>query len=445
MEGRLLLKDCSIFRADGRVRGGMAVVVEQGRITRVSADASTPVLPGDWEVACRGRLVMPGLVDCHSHLVTGQLVPTGGTFLLQNPRLRFELQDRACAALTATEVGALAAYGMARALRSGITLTFEHLHAPADTSAALHQVAAAARELGLRTVLSHSTHSGPGPTPFEAQLQANGQFAQSFRSDPLVRGALGFHSSATANDDLLRRVGRMREELGVGAHFHLAESEDDLTATFAEHGRRIVPRLEAFGLLGPGGIGAFGRAVDRTEAERLARSRTLVALSPWAMGSDEQQGGGLEILLGLHPLLGLGSAGAGSLWRELLTAFSTAIQMARLGRLLDPDSVMSQVLVSGPAELCSMIFGAPSGNVEEGCLADLVVYDHVPPDGEVTGPMAQLLLQLANVPVAWTLVNGRVVVREGALLGHDVVELGRQAARALESVWQRVGAHPHAL
>ena len=85
MEGRLLLKNCAVFRADGRVRTGMALVVEGGLIRRVAPDADVPVLPGDWEVACRGRLVAPGLVDCHTHLVGGQLLPPTGNFLLAPP------------------------------------------------------------------------------------------------------------------------------------------------------------------------------------------------------------------------------------------------------------------------------------------------------------------------------------------------------------------------
>ena len=62
MEGRLVLKDCSIFHPDGRIRYGMAVVIDGAAITRVAPDAEVPVLPGDWEVACGGRLVTPHLV-----------------------------------------------------------------------------------------------------------------------------------------------------------------------------------------------------------------------------------------------------------------------------------------------------------------------------------------------------------------------------------------------
>ncbi|MGA9524510.1 MAG: amidohydrolase family protein [Myxococcaceae bacterium] len=440
MEGRLLLKRCSIFRADGRVRDDMAVVVENGRITRIAQDAAVPVLPGDWEVDCRGRLVMPGLVDCHTHLVGGQLVPASGAYLLKSPRVRFELVNRLSAALTAGEVEALSAWGIARALRSGVSLAFEHLQAPGCVLAAMEAVGRTARRLGLRAVVSHATHSGPAPRPPLEQVEANAEFARASRSDALVRGAMGFYSSSTAEDELLRRVGRLREEVGVGAHFHLAESEDDLAATFSRYGRRVVQRLEPFGLLGAGSIGSHARAVDRIETDRLARTRTLVALSPKRAMTSEPGGGGLETVLSNPPLLGLGTAGEGTLWQELMTAFVTAVQLARSGRLLDPDGVLGQLLVSGPAELCSMLYSAPSGNVEEGCLADLVVYDHVPTLDGGTGGVSQMLMQLAEFPVAWTIVDGRVAVREGQLLGHELVELATEAARAAESVRARVGA-----
>ncbi len=42
--------------------------------------------------------------------------------------------------------------------------------------------------------------------------------------------------------------------------------------------------------------------------------------------------------------------------------------------------------------------------------------------------------------LAWTIVAGRVVVREGRLLAHDYVELDREAQRALRSIRRRAGA-----
>jgi len=84
--------------------------------------------------------------------------------------------------------------------------------------------------------------------------------------------------------------------------------------------------------------------------------------------------------------------------------------------------------------------GAPSGTVEAGALADLVVYDHVPAQEDAGGLTPHLLMQLGSVRPSWVIVGGRVVVREGQLLGHDYVELARAAARTLESLWKRANA-----
>ncbi len=438
MEGRLLLKNCSVFRSDGRIRAQMAVLIENGTISKVASDDEIPALPGDWEVACKGRLVAPGLVDCHTHLVGGQLVPLSGELLLRSPRSRFEIQQRIEQQLTVAEVEALTAFALAKALRSGVTMLVEHLHSPLHVAASLAVQGRMAERLGVRLVSSHATTSLFGEASAIEQFEANAEYAQSRRSHPLVRGALGFHASSYCDDDLLRRIGRAREEMGVGAHYHLAESEDDLTVTYARHGRRIVPRLEAFGLLGAGAVASYAKAIDRAESDRLAKSRTLIALSPRSNLASEGWGG-VESVLAHQNLIGLGTGGTGSLWEELYCGFVSVMHVARVGRLLDPDGLMSQLLMGGPADLCTMLYGPPSGNVEEGGLADLVVYDHVPAMELAGGLTPHLLMQLGQAPVGWTIVAGKVVVREGQLLGVDYLELASEASRALQALWKRSG------
>ena len=61
----------------------MSVVVSGPLITHVAPDAEVPVLPGDWEVRCAGRLLMTGLIDCHTRLVGGQLSPWAADALMR--------------------------------------------------------------------------------------------------------------------------------------------------------------------------------------------------------------------------------------------------------------------------------------------------------------------------------------------------------------------------
>ncbi|WP_224365526.1 amidohydrolase family protein [Hyalangium versicolor] len=437
MEGRLLLKNCAIFRADGRVRSGMALVVQDGFIRRVAPNADVPVLPGDWEVACQGRLVAPGLVDCHTHLVGGQTLPSTGNFLLRAPDTRQDRRRHVASLLTVGEVEALTRFALARALRDGITLVVEHLEAPSDVAGALSVQARVAEQLGIRFASAHITHSLAGDAPAQACLEANAEFVRRYRSHPLVRGALGFQSSHSCEDSLLRRVSTLSAELEAPVLFHLAEGEEDLAATYSRHGKRVVPRLDELGLLGPRAIAARARSINTQEAERLAATGAFVALSPRAHLTSERTGDSLEAVLARHHLVGLGTSGHGTLWDEVLAAFVGLMRSARSGRLPDPDGALAQLLVSGPAELCTRLFGAPSGRVEEDNIADLVVYDHVPAADPETGYSPHLIGQLARSRVAWTIVNGRVAVREGQLLGTDFLELSTAATQALASVWNR--------
>lgn len=437
MEGRLLLKNCAVFRADGRVRTGMALVVQGGVIHRVAPDSEIPVLPGDWEVACRGRLVAPGLVDCHTHLVGGQILPATGNFLLRTPEARMERRKHVASLLTLGEVEALTRFALARALRDGITLAVEHLEAPSDVGGALTVQARVAEQLGIRLVSGHVTHSLAGNGPAEACLEANADFVRRYRAHPLVRGALGFLSSQTCEDALLRRVSTLAAELEAPILFHLAEGQEDLAATYARHGKRVVPRLEELGLLGPRTIAARARSIDTSEAQRLVATNTFVALSPRAHLTSERAGESLEVVLTRHHLVGLGTSGHGTLWDEMMAAFVGLMRIARTGRLPDPDGSLAQLMISGPAELSTRMFRAPAGAVVEGNLADLVVYDTVPAADPETGYSPYLLGQLPLSRVAWTIVNGRVAVREGQLLGVDYLQLAADASAALASVWTR--------
>lgn len=437
MEGRLLLKSCSVFRADGRIRAGMSVLVEGSRIVKVAPDAELPVLPGDWEVSCKGRLVAPGLVDCHTHLVGGQLQPLAGEFLLRPFAQRFEHMLRLASLLTVGEVEALTAHAIARGLRQGVTLRIEHLLAPSDVRGALAAQARVAERLVARLIHSHATLGTTGNGM--EQLDANVEHVQQFRRHPLVRGALGLYGSFVCDDELLRRAGRLREEMGVGAHFHLGESEEDLMQTYTRHNRRIVPRFESFGLLGNGSVAAYCRTIDRGESMKLSLTRTLVALSPRSGQALDVGRAGLEAVLAHGNLIGLGTSGYGTVWEELVCGFNAVLSIARGGRMIDPDGSMAQFFMGGGAEMCAMTWGVPCGTVEDGSLADLCVFDFVPAELSDTdsGATPHLLQQLSQCPVAWTIVDGRVAVREGQLLAADFGQLSLEAARALKSVWAR--------
>jgi 5-methylthioadenosine/S-adenosylhomocysteine deaminase len=391
MDGRLLFKDCALLEGERLVRG-RAVAVKGALITEVRPDAELPGLPGDWVVEARGRLLLPGRVDAHACLT--------GT--------------PARAPWSTAEVEALAAAALAQALRSGVTCVLEHLTAVAQPGEALAAEALTAERLGIRLLASHAT----GGEGWEAPFEENVDFVRAWASHPLVRGALGLSRLADAPEPLLARMAGAEAPL----HLALAETDEDLLRTYQQYGLRTVERLDRHGLLGPRTVAAHARCIDGHEARVLAERDTLVAWCP--LRDLLGEGHGFEALWIPEHRVALGSSATGSLPQQWDAARAMARKAARLGRLW-PEELVARLLLDGARQLVSSLYGAPAGRVGPGALADLALLDTLP---DAEGWTVELAAEAARAPVAWTVVAGRVALREGQLLGADALELLREAA-----------------
>ncbi len=395
MEGRLLVKDCTLLDREA-VHLHRAVVVEGGMVARIAPDGNEPVRPGDWAIEAHGRVLVPGRVDGHAQLghVPGARRP-----------------------LTASESSALAAASIASALRAGVTTLLDQVQGVDDGPAALAARLRAARSLGVRMVTSLAAEGRHAITAHEQNVEA----ARATAGDPVARARLGFARCLGASDELLRAVGRDAEALGAPVHLRLAESGAELAEHFEQHRTRMVERLDRHGLLGPRTVAAHARAVEGAEATRLAETSVLVAWSPLADLLGEQHG--FESVWQPPHRVVLASAGAGDLREQWTAGRILAHRAARIGRLWARERV-PEVLGDGPAAFLEGIFRHPAGRIVPGALADLVLVDLLPQSED---PI-QLLADSMRAPVAWSVVNGRVVVRDGQLLGADLLPLLAEAS-----------------
>ena len=401
MEGRLLVKDCTLLDR-GALHLHRAVVVEGGMVARISSDADEPVRPGDWAIEAGGRLLVPGRVDGHARL--GH-VP-GARRVLTEP-----------------ESSAVAAAAIGLALRNGVTTVLEQVEGVEDGAAALDGRFRVARALGLRLVASLAAEGRHGIDTHELNAEA----ARRTADDPLVRAGLGFASCLTASDELLRAVGRDAEALRAPVQFRLAETSAELAEHFEQHRTRMVERLDRHALLGPTTVAAHARAVDGAEAQRLAETAVLVAWSPLADLLGEQHG--FESVWQPGHRVVLASAGVGDLREQWTAGRILAHRAARIGRLWARERV-PEVLGDGPAGFLERIFRRPAGRIGPGAMADLALVDLFPDKDDPV----EVLAASMRAPVSWTVVNGRVVVRDGQLLGNELLPLLAEAARVRHAV-----------
>jgi len=395
VDGRLLFKDVALLEGE-RLVPGRAVVVEGAAVSRVGTDEASPSLPGDWTVDGRGRLLLPGRVDAHARLAG----PSPGR------------------PWSTAEVEVLAAASLARALRSGVTSVFEHLEGVDRPGEALAAEALTAERLGVRLLAAYAT----GGERWEGPLGENLDFVRAWSAHALVRGAVGMSRVADASDALLERVAGALGATGAPLHLGLAETDEDLVLTHQRYGLRTVERLQGHGLLGPSTIAAHARCIDAHEARVLAEREVLVAWSP--LRDLLGEGHGFEALWIPEHRVALGTSGTGSLPQQWDAARAMARRATRLGRLW-PEELLAELLLDGASALLSRLFGAAAGRVTPGALADLVLLDFVPAADAWT---VELAADASRAPAAWTVVGGRVAVRDGQLLGADGLLLEREAA-----------------
>jgi len=393
----------------------MSLAVRGGRIEEVAPEAHLPVLPGDWVIEAGGRTLAPGLMDAYAPLVERSLIAGLGG-------MAPERLTRLASRLSADEREALAAHGFSEGLLRGITARICRLHVPESPATHLQAVARAAARVGARAALCVAPTPDDGAGPLLEQLLAAVELAQAQREHRHLRVGLGWRGALPADEGL--RAGLLSLLQGASVPVLIAE---------APGGAALLPHLQALaehGWLAEGTVFALESALPADAdavLEALVQSGALIAVNAEAAVDVVRRGQPQAV----ERLSGMGEGPMGTLARV-----GRALEgLGHTGAGLDASAQRRVLLQAGQVWL-SARFGARIGLLESGAVADLVLYDWVPSTRNPEGSLWDRLHQR----VSWVLVEGRVVVREGALLGHESVGLAQAAARACEAVADRAAA-----
>lgn len=449
--GHVLTGGGELVRAD--------VLVERDRIAAVTPPAAPP--PGARELDATGRLVLPGLVNAHthgaSHLVRGRagnwtledlLVHAPANYGFRSPE--DEYLSTAIGAIEMLKTGCTAAYDLYMAL-------------PAMTLEAMEAAVRAYTDVGLRAVLApavadvvfHRTVPGlfellPAdlqgvvaemrPAPTKGLLELTEQIIRRWHgaADGRVRTAIAPTIPNQATDEFLAGCARLAREYGVGVHTHLAESKVQVVESQRRWGRTIVERLADHGLLGPGFVGAHAIWLTADDIRRLADAGAAVAHNP---GSNLRLGCGIapvRELLDAGVAVGLGTDGSvcadnQNLFEALRIAsvVSTIRFPHATDRWLDARTVW-RLATEGSARVlgCAEDVGA----IAPGRKADLVL---LRADSVFLRPLADPLNALvyaeSGAGVETVLVDGRVVLEHGRVTTVDEARIFARAQNAADA------------
>ncbi len=432
MPNQLLIDDTTIVTMNPtrEILEHASVAVAGERIAEVgTADALRAKYPDATVVPGRGKVLLPGLINCHTHL--SMSLQKGTTLAVADGLYRVMWPVER--ALTAEDcyVGALA--GAAEALKGGTTTAVDHYFF-------MERVAQATTELGLRGVLGHTIMQRLGPFVGPQELEEGIEFVRRWKGrHALVIPWLAPHATETVPKEWFLRLRQVATDEGVGLHLHLAQSPSEEKYIREQHGMGCVEFLHDIGFLGPDVLAAHCIFVSEREIDLLASSGAHPLYCPMGHALHGRPAQAWKMLQrGARVLIGtdcVTSNNVMDLMGELRIAGASQKQLSGDAAALPAAKILEMVTVDA-AQAIGM--GDQLGTVAPGYLADLVLLDF---DGLNTAPNYSLLDNIVYCcngrDVHTVIVNGQVVVRAGKLVRMDEAELVERIERSGRALLQR--------
>jgi len=432
MEKTLIIQNAAIItmNEEREVLQNASIAIAGSRIAAVGEnDAVRKQFPDAEIVDGRGKAVLPGLINCHTHVSLSlqkgitQAVPEG----------LYKVMWPVEKALTPEDIYTGALIGGAEALLGGSTSVVDHYFK-------MDRVAEATTKLGLRGFLGHTIMSRLGPFTGEKEFQAGLEFVTNWKNrHPLVQPMLAPHASDTVSTAWLKELRAEATRQDVKLHLHLAQSAREQAYIHEQHGMGCVEYLADIGFLGPDVLAAHCIFIEDGELDILAQTGTHPVYCPMGhslggriMRAWEMYEKGAGVLIGTDCVT---SNNVMDLTGELRIAGGAQRQLLMTKEAMPSMKILEMVTVDA-AEAVGM--GRELGALIPGYLADVIMVDmsglHAAPNYSVVD---NLIYTCNGRDVEMVIVNGETVVRNGTLLTADEAELAAEAEKTGRAMIKR--------
>ena len=445
----LLLTNAHVLTMDERFTAFAPgwVAIGGGRILAVGDAASAPSAPSapsafDASAAsvidCRGRIVMPGFVNAHTHAPMTLLRGLADDLRLDVWLMGYMMPvEREFVRPEFVALGTKLA--CAEMIRSGTTC-FADMYYFEDS------VAKAAAAAGLRALCAQTVLKFPAPdaASFEDSLASAREFIVRWKGDALIAPAVAPHAPYTCTVEILRACAELAVELDVPLHIHLSETAFEVEQSRREHGMPVVPWVKKQRLFDARVLAAHCVHVDEGEIRALSDAKAGVAHNPT---SNLKLGSGVAPvakMLDLGVAVGIGTDGpASNNDLDMLEETRLAALLAK-GTSGDPTALPARLALAMATRIGARAIhmGDLTGSLEPGKRADLIVFDldriHNAPrfERDPNAVYSQLVYAAKSTDIVDVMCDGRWLMRDRRLLTLDEEDLqaaARDVARRIDA------------
>ena len=408
-----------------RVIENGAVAIKGDKIVAIGTRAEiTRRYRGTPTIDATGRVVIPGLINTHTHVPMSLFRGISDDLDLNDWLTKYIFPAEA-KNVDEAFVRAGTRLGLAEMIRGGTT-TYCDMYYFEDA------IADETKKAGMRGVLGETIIQFPvaDNKTFDEALAYSERYVRKWKNDPLIVAALAPHAPYTLSTEQLQAVTKLGDRLDAAVVIHVAETKKERDDILAEKGATPVNYLNRIGFLNDRVIAAHTVFVTAEEIDILNSKGVGAAHNPQSNMKLASGTAPVPTMLSKNLAVGLGTDGAASnndlnMWEEMDSAAKLHKLVSGDPKTLSAEQAFEMATIRGARALD---LDKITGSIEVGKRADIAIVDL---DGLHQTPMYNIYSHLVYATkasdVRTVIINGRVVMLNRVLLTHNESAIKRDA------------------
>ena len=384
-------------------------------------------------INANGGIVMPGLINAHTHLPMTLFRALADDLSLDDWLNRFIMPaEKKC--LNEKNIAVGCTLALAEMINSGTTTI-------CDAYFLEKEIAKTVSVLGVRAVLGQGVIDFPAPGVEDPKdnIRNAVSFVEEWKNrNPLITPSICCHAPYTCSNETIVSAKTACERLGVKFQIHVSETRHEVENSIEMHNMTPVARLDHIGVLDENSLLAHLVWVDGKDMEILKKRNVAGVHCPMSNMKLASGIAPMEEMLKKNILMGLGTDGAAS--NNRLDMFQEMDAAAKISKAstLNPEalSAVSAIRMATISGARALGLEKQTGSIEAGKKADLIVIDtnrpHLTP---LYNPASAVVYSATGADVRDVMVGGRFLKRNFTLVTIDMnglIEKGRQIGNGVQ-------------
>lgn len=406
------------------------IAIEDGIITDISSQF-IPALKDGESIDMKGKTVLPGLINAHSHLYSS--LALGMPSPQRQPKNFVQILEEIWWKLDVglDENSAKASFesGLLDCLLNGCTTIVDHHASPKYVEGSLDLLVETAENFGVNIGVCFECSDRNGEENFKAEVAENVRTLEKYQDSPNVAPLFGLHASFTLSDRSLEEIaGIMEKHPKWGIHIHVAEDFADQQDATDRGYESVIQRLDSYKLLNQQSHIVHGIHMTSRDVRILEAKGCSLIHNPTSNANNQVGILPSDVINGLGA--GLGTDG---MQNNMLTEMKEGvlIRSASTEHAVDYPRLLFE---NNPA-IVSKMFHQNLGRIEVGAQADLVFYDYDSRTEIKKNNILSHILFGFDKPTD-VMTQGKFRVQNGAALTINIPEVQEQAVNQSRELWK---------